>query len=481
MAASDSEAKGGGISIAGTGTLTVTASELTGNTAAATDPTSVGGATAYGGGIYAEVPVTVANTSMSGNKALAASGVASAFGGAVVADADLSLTHVTVSGNVARATSDDAFVSASGGGVDAAGGITHVTASTFTENTVKAVSHAGADAQFGGDAQAAGGGLVAQTLSMGGSRVSGNSVAARSDAFLALANGGGLALHPNGSGSTLSTLTNSVVSGNRVTVNAHEEATALGGGMGGGLPTLERSSVTGNQASAHSVANAAFAYGGGVNASDGADLRRSTVGRNQAVATAPAGSADVQGAGVKSHVTVSLATSTVAANRGVATSGGAGATGQTIGGGIEATNVTLLASTVASNSLRATGDTAVSRGGGVHAFDTLTMRGSILAANVASNGADCYGPASSQGYNLVQRVAGCLDAPRPTDLTGTAAKLGVLADNGGPTQTMAVPTTSPAFDAIPARRCPGTVDQRGFHRPQGPACDIGAFEHRPAD
>lgn len=48
-----------------------------------------------------------------------------------------------------------------------------------------------------------------------------------------------------------------------------------------------------------------------------------------------------------------------------------------------------------------------------------------------------------------------------------------LANNGGPTQTMAIPADSPARDAGVA--CDG-VDQRGVDRPQLNACDLGAFE-----
>jgi hypothetical protein len=51
--------------------------------------------------------------------------------------------------------------------------------------------------------------------------------------------------------------------------------------------------------------------------------------------------------------------------------------------------------------------------------------------------------------------------------------LAPLADNGGPTQTMALLAVSPALDA--GNNCPPT-DQRGLPRPQGPGCDIGAFE-----
>jgi hypothetical protein len=52
--------------------------------------------------------------------------------------------------------------------------------------------------------------------------------------------------------------------------------------------------------------------------------------------------------------------------------------------------------------------------------------------------------------------------------------LASLADNGGPTLTIALHSGSPAIDAIPAGYPP--TDQRGVARPQGSAADIGALE-----
>lgn len=58
--------------------------------------------------------------------------------------------------------------------------------------------------------------------------------------------------------------------------------------------------------------------------------------------------------------------------------------------------------------------------------------------------------------------------------------LGPLQDNGGPTETMALLPGSPALDVVPASGtvCPSS-DQRGVSRPQGAACDVGAYEHAP--
>jgi hypothetical protein len=55
------------------------------------------------------------------------------------------------------------------------------------------------------------------------------------------------------------------------------------------------------------------------------------------------------------------------------------------------------------------------------------------------------------------------------------AQLAALADNGGPTQTMALGAASPAFDHGNDATCAGN-DQRGITRPQSVQCDIGAYE-----
>ena len=61
--------------------------------------------------------------------------------------------------------------------------------------------------------------------------------------------------------------------------------------------------------------------------------------------------------------------------------------------------------------------------------------------------------------------------------------LGPLQDNGGPTQTMALLPGSAAIDAANDAICAAppvnNLDQRGITRPQGPHCDIGAFEATP--
>jgi len=92
---------------------------------------------------------------------------------------------------------------------------------------------------------------------------------------------------------------------------------------------------------------------------------------------------------------------------------------------------------------------------------------------------NCIGPISeSAGYNL-DSGASC-GFSKSTDLTTTDPLLGPLFNYGGPTSTMALLPGSPAIDhgGASVNGCP-TTDQRGVVRPQGPACDIGAYEATP--
>lgn len=96
--------------------------------------------------------------------------------------------------------------------------------------------------------------------------------------------------------------------------------------------------------------------------------------------------------------------------------------------------------------------------------------------------------ASSAHYNLSDDNSCSAYFIQSGDLNNTAAGLepSGLQNNGGPTKTVALLSTSPAVNAIPVSptnyctlvdgTTPVSTDQRGVSRPQGPACDIGAFE-----
>jgi hypothetical protein len=106
---------------------------------------------------------------------------------------------------------------------------------------------------------------------------------------------------------------------------------------------------------------------------------------------------------------------------------------------------------------------------------TVVVRNSIIAGNrVGATGTspDCDGTIVSEGGNVIQDTSGCTFTPAAADITGQAAGLGPLTDNGGPTATHALLAGSPAIDRG-GSGCAAT-DQRGATR-TGP-CDSGAYE-----
>lgn len=84
-------------------------------------------------------------------------------------------------------------------------------------------------------------------------------------------------------------------------------------------------------------------------------------------------------------------------------------------------------------------------------------------------------PFTDSGYNAASDASCKLT--QPTDLPSTDARLGTLADDGASVATVAPLTGSPLLNAGGACAAVAT-DARGVPRPQGSACDIGAFEVR---
>ena len=94
-------------------------------------------------------------------------------------------------------------------------------------------------------------------------------------------------------------------------------------------------------------------------------------------------------------------------------------------------------------------------GGGIYSVNRDSYLGNtIVAGNTANTtlyGRDYFGTVDSQGNNLIGETDGS-NGWNGTDLKGTYASpldpgLGPLADNGGPTWTMALLAGSPAIDA----------------------------------
>jgi hypothetical protein len=183
----------------------------------------------------------------------------------------------------------------------------------------------------------------------------------------------------------------------------------------------------------------------------------------------------VQGGGVKATVSSSVFTFgnvTVAAN--IARSS---PTGTVQGGGVFAAasgsgKIHLTNATLSANS--ASGP-AGATGGNLQPSGSVELRDTILAAGMAMAGAqNCSATTTSLGHNLEDTTPSQCGLVAIGDRVGADPLLAPLQANGGPTSTMALLGASPAIDAGDTS-CLGS-DQRGVARPQGAACDIGAYE-----
>jgi CSLREA domain-containing protein len=155
------------------------------------------------------------------------------------------------------------------------------------------------------------------------------------------------------------------------------------------------------------------------------------------------------------------------------------------GGGIHTSGLTLLNVTVAGNRAHTGGGVFV-RSGGI-----TSVRNTLIAKNLIGQGGvgpDVFGAFTSGGHNLIGEGTGSTGFINATngDQVGTAAhridpRLAPLANNGGPTPTLALLAGSPAIDHGDNTGAPAT-DQRGVARPRdgdgngSRIVDIGAFE-----
>ena len=149
-----------------------------------------------------------------------------------------------------------------------------------------------------------------------------------------------------------------------------------------------------------------------------------------------------------------------------------------LGGGIMMASGTLNLNgvTIADNHAGFMGGAIYGGGANVVAHNT------IIADNTADNPwnikRQCASVLIDGGGNLQYPANNPTDPTRPECMNGVQVidpHLSPLADNGGPTWTMALLPNSPAIDAGNSAICLPT-DQRGIPRPQGSACDSGAYE-----
>jgi hypothetical protein len=228
-------------------------------------------------------------------------------------------------------------------------------------------------------------------------------------------------------------------------------------------------------------------YGGGDGGNCGSNLGGGFCGGNGG------GGAGLGGAVFNNLGTLSITNSTLtgnSANGGGATSapstgqvspvGGSGFGGAIFNrsGAVTTDNVTIAGNTVGG---------ATGAGGGIYNYQdpnivanaTFSLSNSLLAST--TGGTNCTndgGTLSDVSHNL-DDGASC-----GFSLSNASPNLQPLANNGGPTLTMALGAGSQAINAGDSSVCSSApvngIDQRGFSRRSG-FCDIGAYEAQPAN
>jgi CSLREA domain-containing protein len=480
---------GGGIHNAGA--LVLSHSSVVSNTAGQPPVLPVSCVCEWGGGIYNAAGATLdaVDSVIMDNMAGFGAGIAN-DGGTVT------LTASTLRGNVTWP--DKRYMPPTplssmgdGGGLATTGGSVTLTTSAVISNTAHTLVAGGFP--YGGN----GGGLanLQGTMTLTGSVVAGN-VALAPNSYPPPPNGLGGGIDNAG----LLTVINSRVSTNMATTGggiANEAGGHLtlrggttsgndGGGIAnGGVMTVETSTISGNTAGTDPRLAGGITNGNVTSTNGGSmTLTNSVVSGN----TGEVG-------GIANNTLMTVDASTIAANTtnrfgyvgGIVNSSGAvmavrdstvtgnttHGTGLTAGGFFNYGALTLSYDTIASNS---TG--IVNSSDSIVPAPTVVLTGTIAAGSTA--GPNCRGAiAEAQGDNLDSGTSCGFN--RRSDLTKADPRLGPLADNGGPTPTIAVLAGSPAIDhgGTAAIGCPAS-DQRGMPRPDEPddhgACDIGAYE-----
>lgn len=339
-----------------------------------------------------------------------------------------------------------------------------------------------------------GGGIAVYTgdLTMSGSTVSDNSVSGFSGAQ---GHGGGVFVRPN----LYSHIGgNATIADSKITGNTAQ-------GNGGGLHVGRTLTMTDSFVSG----NTARQSGGGIKLYDVSTLTRSTISDNTASARGGGIIAASGYYGVPAAL-LTLDSSTLSGNQATANSGKGGAIYSRIG------NLAFINSTIVSNSAPG----AFGYGGGIFILQNsqpITIRQTTIAANTAGGRggglmiatgsagsvtfdgtllANTGAPTTGGGNIAVTTGSITIAGAGNLEFSGTAGDinatfssppligdplLGVLADNGGTTQTMLPGAGSAAINAIACAGAP-SVDQRGMIRPDPASrglptpCDIGAVE-----
>ncbi len=398
-----------------------------------------------GGGIRNSGSLTLIDIAVVANRAGDGAGIAlnssgiGNWGGGISNSGTLTMTNSAVTGNAAgRGVNGGA--GGSGGGITNSGSAVTLTNCTIIGNSAGKGGNAFGDGRGGN-----GGGIysISGTITLNNVNISNNSAGdSGSDPSANLAgHGGGIYVSDNNQQVLI--LTNSTVSGN------HSGIGPSGNGFGGGifsssaLVIVNGSTISGNVSAGP---------GGGLINKGSARFVNSTISGN----TAQSGGGIFSDSGTLTELTnCTVSENSAASGSGIITSGG-----------------------------------------------PSRVRNSIIAGNGTAGSSDLNGSFTTQGHNLIGKSDGSSGFTNGSngDQVGTIAsplnaQLGPLANNGGPNQTRALLSNSPALDAgdncvTDASHCSDAdipqliTDQRGpgFSRASdgnndgAATVDIGAFE-----
>jgi CSLREA domain-containing protein len=321
---------------------------------------------------------------------------------------------------------------------------------TISDATIQGgVAHGGLD--FGGTIRDAGGGILAHHSSLVLTRV-----VVRNNAS---AIGGGLLAHGD-----MSVLSSTTISQSTITQN---HSVGSGGGMA--LISMGIASILDTTVSA----NTAGESGGGLGMIKGdpfpgvptVTINRSTISGNHAAVAA--GGIAVSGG-------LEIANSTLSGNS------SAGAGGALVHGEFGSA---ILRNVTITNNASGLAGAVVNEWCAECQSSLLLAQNTIIANNSGTASSNCAGdPLTDTGHNLEFPGHTCAFV---SNAVHADPLLGMLTNNGGPTQTHALNSHSPAIDAGANTICAAPpvsrVDQRGEPRPSVAHCDIGAFELEQAD
>lgn len=377
------------------------------------------------------VSITAPNSQFTLKNLVLINGLSQSHGGAIVdtGGSDLNIIHCTFSGNTAVGNTTAVIL---GGAIYYAQGTANISDSAFTNNVVIA-----------GVAQ--GGALSAGVAVVNITNTTFSSNQAIGSAGATGGSGGealGGAIDVEGSRYIIqnSTFSDNKAMGGSGGNGASGGTNGPGGNGGAGGPAFG-GAISSNGGGELDLTNSTFSGNSALGGSGGS-------GGSSSVGQGGNGSfgGDGRGGAIYAFHT-SIQFTTIASNQAQGALGGSGGTGTTNGTG---------------------GQPGMSVAGGF--FGGNGLSDSIISSN--SNG-NCDGATQLNGaFNLSSDVS-CLFAPQG-NIQNTDPRLAPLANNGGPTQTMALITGSPAIGEVMGGSCI-LFDQRGYNRV---TCDAGAYAYK---